>query len=450
MAHPVVAGVLAQMKTIIAIIIWNRYDNLRRWLHCWDKCDKAGAELIVIHNLERNNARYDALCAKHGVKIINRPNVGFDLGAFQDVCKERLAGFPNDWQNLIWITDDTIPMRQDWVKLYMQKLAQGTIPCYEISDEYKRHVRTTGFMVTKEIARRIVFPCDPIVRRESCYEFEHRGFNLFEQMQKMGAEPGMVVPSLSDAPLWDMGARGYLQLMSKHERNFLKCADIPDPPPKSFGLLDDLAIKHKADKGSRYHNFAVKYEKLFSGIRESVTSILEIGVAQGQSLRMWVDYFPNATVHGADISEASRVCESYSSRIKFHLTDQNNLAQLKNLEQFSPFDIIIDDGNHWWHEQIITFQALFQYIRSGGIYVVEDTCTSYWKEYKNSPISCVDYFKGLVDEVNLRGRRGCVPSNPPPEFTDWEKGWHRREDCHNVPNFESIHFMNSLIIIYRR
>ena len=119
----------------------------------------------------------------------------------------------------------------------------------------------------------------------------------------------------------------------------------------SRGELDDLAIKHCADKGSRYHNFAVKYEKLFSGIRNAAKSILEIGVAQGQSMKMWADYFPNATIHGADISDASRVAR-HTLTDQFHLTDQRSRAQLKNLEQFSPFDIIIDDGNHWWMEQI--------------------------------------------------------------------------------------------------
>ena len=78
----------------------------------------------------------------------------------------------------------------------------------------------------------------------------------------------------------------------------------------------------------------------------------------------------------------------------------------EKLGQFAPFDLIIDDGNHWWREQILSFKTLFPFLNKGGIYIVEDTCTSYWPEYKNNPISCVDYFKGLVDEVNLNGARG--------------------------------------------
>lgn len=216
-------------------------------------------------------------------------------------------------------------------------------------------------------------------------------------------------------------------------------------------ILDDLAIKHKSDKCSRYHNYAVKYDKILSPFRESFLSVLEIGVSQGQSIKMWADYFTKATIHAADISKESEICESYSNRIKFHLLDQRDEAQLKNLEQFSPFDLIIDDGNHFWMEQILTFQTLFPYMKKGGIYIVEDTTTSYWEEYKNSPISPVEYFKTLADDVHLKGERGSIPINPPQEFGDLANGWHRREDCFkSLPLFDSIQFMNGFIVIYKR
>lgn len=215
--------------------------------------------------------------------------------------------------------------------------------------------------------------------------------------------------------------------------------------------LDDLAIKHKADKSSLYHNFAVKYDRLLSPFRESFTSVLEIGVGHGQSVKMWMEYFPNATIHGADIEPSYQACESCSSRIKFHLIDQGNPDQLKRLQPFSPFDLIIDDGNHFWREQILSFIILFPLLRKGGIYIVEDTCTSYWPEYGNHPISCVDYFKGLVDDVNARGARGITPPNPSTDFGGWDKGWQRREDClPHLPEFESIHFMNAIIVIHKR
>ena len=215
--------------------------------------------------------------------------------------------------------------------------------------------------------------------------------------------------------------------------------------------LDQLAIKHKADKSSLYHNFAAKYDKLLSPFRDTFTNVLEIGVGGGQSVKMWADYFPNATIHGADIEGSCNACESYSGRIKFHQLDQGNVVQLSALLPFSPFDLIIDDGNHWWREQIVTFTSLFPMVKSGGIYVVEDSVTAYWKEYKNNGISCIDLFKSLIDDVNLNGARGSIPVNPSPDFGNWEQGWHRREDCFsNLSPVESIHFLNSLIVAFKR
>lgn len=440
-----------QAKTIVAIIVWNRFESLKRWVNCWRRCQKEGAQMVVVHNLEQDNARYAQLCSDNGVIYVPRENKGFDIGAFQDVCRERLEGFPNKWDNLIWITDDCIPMATDFVGRFLSKLSEGYLPCYEISDEVKRHIRTTGFLVTKEISKKLIFPQDPIESRTDCYMFEHNSHEAFyEQVVKMGHKPVMVNEDLKLSSLWDSGARGFLNLMDKHEQVF-----PPIKTPVSYtplnSVLDELAIRHKSDKSSRFHNYTVKYDKILAPYRESYTSVLEIGVAQGQSVRMWTDYFPNATIHGADISKASETCQAYSERIRFHLLDQSKEAELKNMEQFSPFDLVIDDGNHWWKEQILTFKTLFPYVRPGGIYIVEDTTTSYWGEYRNHPISAVEFFKTLADEVHLKGARGSIPVNPPAEFGDWDKGWHRREDCFKVlPLFDSVQFMNGFIVITKR
>jgi cephalosporin hydroxylase len=217
-------------------------------------------------------------------------------------------------------------------------------------------------------------------------------------------------------------------------------------------IMDELAIKYKADKSSLFHNYAVKYDKLLKPYQSTFTSVLEIGVAQGQSMQMWNDYFQNATIHGCDISKASEVCEKYSDRIKFHLLDQRDRAQLKDLEQYSPFNLIIDDGSHCWKEQILTFETLLPYVSSGGIYIVEDISTSYDTEvYNNNAVSTIEYFKKLVDAVNFNGAKASTPENPPAEFSDWEKGWHRREDCQEIlPQFDSIQFMNGFIVITKR
>ena len=69
-----------------------------------------------------------------------------------------------------------------------------------------------------------------------------------------------------------------------------------------MSLLDELALKYGTDKGSQYHNYCNKYDKILFPLREKFTNILEIGVANGSSVRMWEEYFPNATIHGVDFT----------------------------------------------------------------------------------------------------------------------------------------------------
>lgn len=64
-------------------------------------------------------------------------------------------------------------------------------------------------------------------------------------------------------------------------------------------------------------------------------------------------------------------------------------------ESDAPYDIIIDDGSHMVRHVIASFEALFPYLRRGGLYIIEDLHTSYWKRY------------GLLSLLNLN-RFGLV------------------------------------------
>jgi hypothetical protein len=79
------------------------------------------------------------------------------------------------------------------------------------------------------------------------------------------------------------------------------------------------------------------------------------------------------------------------------------------------WDIIIDDGSHLPEHQLVSFTALFPFVRPGGVYVIEDIETSYFdgpsaKIYgypitnaglgKPPPGNFVEKMKQLVDVVN--------------------------------------------------
>ena len=146
-------------------------------------------------------------------------------------------------------------------------------------------------------------------------------------------------------------------------------------------LLTELANKYISDKGSdqgHSHNFTEFYSKYFESIRFDVRNVLEIGVCDGASLKMWKDYFPNATIVGADILDKSEYCED---RIHTIILDQSNLRHLDTaVEAFKnndlEFDIIIDDGSHHMWDQQITLLKFLDVLKKDGLYVIEDLHTS--------------------------------------------------------------------------
>lgn len=171
-------------------------------------------------------------------------------------------------------------------------------------------------------------------------------------------------------------------------------------PVKNTKTLDQLAIQYDSDKNSLHHNYAVKYDKILSPFKDKVEKILEIGVWRGSSLRMWKDYFNKATIYGLDIDPN---CAQYEDeRIKIIVGDQSKDEDLNRLSSFGPFDVIVDDGCHYYYPQIHSFEMLWKSVKSGGLYIVEDVLTSYLKGFGEG-LSAIDYFKNISDCVNFCG-----------------------------------------------
>lgn len=220
-----------------------------------------------------------------------------------------------------------------------------------------------------------------------------------------------------------------------------------------MSILNEIGVKHGTDKSSLTHDYLRKYEKYLPYNREDNLKILEIGVLDGGSVRTWKEYFYNSEIIGIDINPECKVHEE--DRIKIEIgsqTDANFLTQV--CEKYGPFDIILDDGSHLNSHVIFSFQNIFNYVKSQGHYIVEDACTSYWSEYGGGNKlqgTMVEHFKDRVDEVNFFG-----------EWIDFGPNFHARKDSTLVEQFkkkgynfigsefESINFLNSIILITKR
>lgn len=214
---------MSLQKIKVVVVVYNRYDNLKKWLECWKSCYQLNSELIVIHNFASHAdvVRYQHLCEEYNVSYISRTNIGYDIGAFQDVCVERLNWFDNNWDLLFWSTDDTIIMRKDFLKVFVDSMSRTVgVSCLEISTEVRPHIRTSGFCIRKAVATKLKFPSETITTKEHCYQFEHRSNQTFlRQVKDMGFN--VVMPlTLKDGAMWDVDHRRYLNRMDEHNLIF--------------------------------------------------------------------------------------------------------------------------------------------------------------------------------------------------------------------------------------
>ena len=130
--------------------------------------------------------------------------------------------------------------------------------------------------------------------------------------------------------------------------------------------------------------------------------MLEIGVLAGGSLEIWQTYLgSDATIAGVDIMPSVR---DYVTDFTVHIGNQADPTFLRATnDESGPFDIVIDDGGHTFHQQITSFETLYPLLADGGVYIVEDTCTSYWDEFNGGvgvAASFIEYAKQKVDELN--------------------------------------------------
>jgi hypothetical protein len=107
--------------------------------------------------------------------------------------------------------------------------------------------------------------------------------------------------------------------------------------------------------------------------------LLELGVHQGVSMKMWAKYLPHATVVGLD-SQGKPAAFPDDERFHFVHGAQDDPAVLDQAIALAggPFDIIIDDCSHLGCHTARSFAHLFpKGLVPGGIYVIEDMCTAF-------------------------------------------------------------------------
>ncbi len=180
--------------------------------------------------------------------------------------------------------------------------------------------------------------------------------------------------------------------------------------------LWSLFLNNQGPIINKWHHYFPAYERHFSRFVNRSVRFLEIGVYKGGSLNMWKQYFgPNALIVGIDIDENCRKFDHPEWGIHVRIGDQSDPAFLQRIvDEFGPFDIVLDDGSHIMKHVIASFDFLYRHVTREGVYMVEDMHTSYWEKYGGGlekEGSFIEKSKKLIDYLNFSHTEGKIKEN---------------------------------------
>jgi hypothetical protein len=176
--------------------------------------------------------------------------------------------------------------------------------------------------------------------------------------------------------------------------------------------LTELVDNTRTDKNTT-HSYFVLYEKLLHSKKYTAKNVLEIGIGDfvlknGGSIKLWRDYFINATVFALDILPPYRVINElfndkrvvlYTETDAYNEDIFNSLFLNKNMQ----FDFMLDDGPHTLDSMKQFIKLYSQLMTEDGILIIEDIPNWDWIAELTNIVP--DHLKQFVIAYDLRDNK---------------------------------------------
>lgn len=200
-------------------------------------------------------------------------------------------------------------------------------------------------------------------------------------------------------------------------------------PTNELAKLCDLYGSDKGEitsEGHPYpwpsHTYTDYYSRLFGNSRHSIRKVFECGLGTnnpeipssmgsrgkpGASLRVWRDYFPNASVWGADIDREVLFQEERIRTFYLNQLDIESIEEFWKTVGVRDFDFMLDDGLHTFEAGTTLFSCSIDFLAKSGVYVIEDVSFPDLPRYEKF----FEETEYLVDFVLLSGPKSEVMDN---------------------------------------
>ena len=158
--------------------------------------------------------------------------------------------------------------------------------------------------------------------------------------------------------------------------------------------LEEIGTKYGTLKVQ--HGFMPIYEKMFAPLKNEQINLLEIGVHEGASLKTWAEWFTDAYIRGVD-KEPKKIDGP------FDIVQADASKDFPDGIGYAGWDIIIDDGSHIQTEVMASFTGLWDYLKPGGWYVVEDLFAAYDPAWNPDGHPFIDHIQDRLKNILTGG-----------------------------------------------
>lgn len=201
---------------------------------------------------------------------------------------------------------------------------------------------------------------------------------------------------------------------------------------KSLREIYDTETTHYTSKWNNYFDI---YETYLTKFRGQSPVVVECGIDNGGFLQVLHKYFGNGVqLFGIDLRPKITVEDLGLLGVAEILqADQGNSYFWDTYTRDYPSPtIFLDDGSHFMHHQILTFERVFPHLEDGGYYFIEDTHSSYMPIFGGllkKEGTFIEYCMRLVDMLHSDHIEGGYHA---PEWMRWIK---------------SISFYDSMVVV---
>jgi hypothetical protein len=179
--------------------------------------------------------------------------------------------------------------------------------------------------------------------------------------------------------------------------------------------LEELVDNSRTDKNT-VHSYLPLYQNLLVHKKETAKNVLEIGIGEwnhgftnGGSIKLWHDYFINATIHALDICDLSKIWDGIKNNDRIVIYSSvdaynNDFFITHFLNKNIKCDFMLDDGPHSLESMKQFIKLYSQIMTDDGILIIEDVQNWDWIDILKTEVP--EHLKQFIKVYDLRLNKG--------------------------------------------